>query len=176
VNVDHHTLAVDIGNLKRAQLGPPQPRRVESHKDGPVHQVARCVNQPGDFVLTENGWQWAWPLRKRDMIRQVWPSQCLHEEEPQRGCPLLDGAGGQFAVAKQMDLVRADVLRPKLIGALPEERRELLDGADVTSYSIRGIVSTLEFVQHHFSKMGHRDLLVTHTLQLQKTATGVRDA
>jgi hypothetical protein len=58
-----------------------------------------------------------------------------------------------------MDLIRADVLRPKLIGALLEERRELLDGADVASYSVLGIVSTLEFVQHHFSKMGHRTSL-----------------
>jgi hypothetical protein len=26
------------------------------------------------------------------------------------------------------------------------------------------IITTLEFFQHHFAKLGHRDLLVTHTL------------
>jgi hypothetical protein len=63
-----------------------------------------------------------------------------------------------------MHLVRSDVLRPKLVGALPEVRRELLDGVDVGSYGILGVITTLELIQHQLSKMGHKDLLVTHTL------------
>jgi hypothetical protein len=35
----------------------------------------------------------------------------------------------------------------------------------VVSNRIIGVIATLEFLQHHFSKMGHTDLLVTHTLQ-----------
>ncbi len=29
------------------------------------------------------------------------------------------------------------------------------------------IITALEFLQHHFSEMGHRDLLVTHNLSPQ---------
>src|SRR4051794_14668452 len=90
--------------------------------------------------------------------------QCLHEEEAQGGALLLDGASGELAVFEQMGLIGTDVFRPKLVGALSEVSRELLNGVDVGSYGILGVIATLEFVQHHFSKMGHRDLLVTHTL------------
>jgi hypothetical protein len=65
-----------------------------------MHQIAGCLDQPANLVLTENGWQPALSFRKRYMVRQVWPSQGLNEEEPQRSAALLDGAGGQFTVAK----------------------------------------------------------------------------
>jgi hypothetical protein len=41
---------------------------------------------------------------------------------------------------------------------------ELFDGADVVLNRGLGIVATLEFLQHHASEIGHRNLLVTHTL------------
>jgi hypothetical protein len=50
------------------------------------------------------------------------------------------------------------------VGAFPEVRRELLDGVDVGSYGILGVITTLELIQHQLSKMGHKDLFVTHTL------------
>jgi hypothetical protein len=34
----------------------------------------------------------------------------------------------------------------------------------VAGYGSLRVIATLEFLQHHFSKLGHRDLLVTHTL------------
>jgi hypothetical protein len=42
--------------------------------------------------------------------------------------------------------------------------REPLDGLDVALNGGRGVVAPLEFVQHGLAKMGHRNLLVTHTL------------
>ena len=42
--------------------------------------------------------------------------------------------------------------------------REPLDGLDVVLDGGRGVVAPLEFVQHRLSEMGHRNLLVTHTL------------
>jgi hypothetical protein len=64
---------------------------------------------------------------------------------------LFDGAGSKLKIAKQMNLIGSDVLGPEPIGTLVEVCRELLDGADIASYCILGVVSTLEFVQHHFS-------------------------
>src|SRR6266566_7418945 len=45
-----------------------------------------------------------------------------------------------------------------------EVSREIFDGAKVTIDGSLGVITTLEFFQHHFSKMGHRDLLVTQNL------------
>src|ERR1700736_3413353 len=45
-----------------------------------------------------------------------------------------------------------------------EVSREIFDGAEVTIDGSLGVITTLEFFQHHFSKMGHRDLLVTQNL------------
>ena len=77
--------------------------------------------------------------------------QGLHEEEAECRASLLDGAGGELAVFEQVGLIGADVLRSKLVGALPEVRREVLDGVDVASYRILSVITTLEFVQHHSS-------------------------
>jgi hypothetical protein len=92
--------------------------------------------------------------------------QRFYEEEAERRASLLDGARGELAVLEQMSLVGPDVLRSKLVRTLPEIRREVLDGVDVAPYGILSVITTLEFVQHHSSKMGHKDLLVTHTLTL----------
>jgi len=47
---------------------------------------------------------------------------------------------------------------------------ELADDPDVGLYGTLSIITTLEFLQHHLFELGHRDLLVTHTLQRPMTA------
>ena len=42
--------------------------------------------------------------------------------------------------------------------------RESLDSLEVVVNGGRGVVAPLEFLQHRLSEMGHRHLLVTHTL------------
>src|ERR1700687_1624294 len=42
-----------------------------------------------------------------------------------------------------------------------EASSKIFDGADVTARGIFRVITTLEFLQHYFSEMGHRDLLVT---------------
>ena len=54
-----------------------------------------------------------------------------------------------------------------------EVSRKIFDGAKVTIDGSLGVITTLEFFQHHFSKMGHRDLLVTQTY-LNQQATNAR--
>jgi hypothetical protein len=51
--------------------------------------------------------------------------------------------------------------------------RKLFDGTKVTIDGSLGVISMLEFFQHHFSEMGHRDLPVTQNLT-QPTATNAR--
>src|SRR5438445_10630035 len=44
---------------------------------------------------------------------------------------------------------------------------EFLDDPKVGFYGTLSVITTLEFLQHHSAKMGHRDLLVTHNLSSQ---------
>jgi hypothetical protein len=48
-------------------------------------------------------------------------------------------------------------------------RGELPDRVDVTTSGSLGIITALEFVEHPFSKLGHRLLLVTHTNRFMQT-------
>ena len=66
---------------------------------------------------------------------------------------------GELAVPKEMDRVFADVVRPELIRRAPKVFCEILDCVDVRPHGILRVVTTLEFIQHQLSKMGHRDLL-----------------
>jgi len=67
---------------------------------------------------------------------------------------------------QQVCLIAANVIRTKLIGRFAEESGEPLDSADVSAYSRLREVTSLEFLQHDFAKMGHRDPLVTHKILL----------
>jgi hypothetical protein len=75
--------------------------------------------------------------------------------------PLGYGVVRQFPDAEHMGDVFADLLRRELVGRAVEEARKLLDGSQVGARGRFGVIMTLEFLEHHFSKMGHRDLLVT---------------
>jgi hypothetical protein len=64
-----------------------------------------------------------------------------------------------------MDLVLADMIRPKLFGRTAKVLGEPLHRMEIGSYGVRRIVTTLKLIQHRLAKMGHRgSLLVTHTL------------
>src|SRR5215470_17220339 len=47
--------------------------------------------------------------------------------------------------------------RAQAVRRTVEVPSKILDGPDVVAYGMRREVTTLEFLQHHFSKMGHRD-------------------
>jgi len=76
----------------------------------------------------------------------------------------LHGPRLEFPVAQQVRLVLAQVGVIELVWRTVEMRGEPLDGLDVGLDGGRGVVAPLELVQHRLSEMGHRSLLVTHTL------------
>jgi hypothetical protein len=69
-----------------------------------------------------------------------------------------------FAVAKQVNLVLANMFWAEAIWRTVEVLREILDGVDIGTDGVLGVVATLELVQHQLPKMGHSDLLVTQNL------------
>ena len=85
--------------------------------------------------------------------------QCVKKSQGRN--VLADGAGGEFTLAKQVRLVFADMLLAQLIRAAMEVFGEFSHSAEVGLRSTLRVITTLEFLQHHFSLLGHRDLLVT---------------
>ncbi len=65
-----------------------------------------------------------------------------------------------------MQLVLPDLQRAKLIGRTVEVRGEPRDRVSVRPCGSLGVIAALEFLERHFSKLGHRDLLVTQTIRL----------
>ena len=63
-----------------------------------------------------------------------------------------------------MRLIRAQMGRRQSVRGALEEPGELLDVLDVVRDRGRGIVATVEFLQHRLSEMGHKTPPVTHTL------------
>ena len=76
----------------------------------------------------------------------------------------LHRPGLKFAVAQQVGLILAEVGLMELVWWPVKMLREPLDGLAVVLHGGRGVVTPLEFRQHRLSEMGHRNLLVTHTL------------
>ena len=79
------------------------------------------------------------------------------------------GARIQLSIFKQIGLVSADLFRTELIGRAMKVTGKGLHYFQVAFHRSLRAITTLEFPQHHFSKLGHRDLLVTHTLRPQKS-------
>src|SRR5690348_7054993 len=80
-----------------------------------------------------------------------------------------------------MQLVLPNLQRAEQIGRTVKMRSEPPDSADVRACGSLGVIAALEFFERHLSKLGHRDLLVTHTiryrsLSLASTTRSVRRA
>src|SRR5215831_15008097 len=63
-----------------------------------------------------------------------------------------------------MSLVLTNLFRTKPVGCTVKMLGEILDDSSVGFCGTMRVMTTLEFLQHHFPKMGHRDLLVTRNL------------
>src|SRR5271163_2339951 len=157
--MNEHALAVDIGDLEVAHLGPAQTSCIQHHHHGAMHQVPRRIDQPCHLLLVQNGWQPPLPLGKWDVVWKVWPAQRLDEEKTDRKGAAFDGSRRKLALAKQIRLVLADMRRAKPFGRTMKVPRKVLHRIDVGTYGALRVVATLEFIQHHLPKMGHGNLL-----------------
>ena len=100
----------------------------------------------------------------------------LQIEKSQSAHALHDSVGGQFPFLKQIGLKLADLLGTESFRRAVEVLSKLLDGSDVSTCGSLGVITALEFVEHLFSELGHRDLLVTHIYLVDRTAANVRYA
>src|SRR3974390_1136046 len=114
------------------------------------------VDEVCDFFGTQNAGQVKWLLGIRCIGHAPRFLHRLDEEEAQRGQPLRDGPCGEFPVAKEIRLVLPDVLRTELVGRALEVTREIFHGLEVGAGCRLGVITTLEFLEHHFAQVGNR--------------------
>ena len=77
--------------------------------------VQAASNRP-TFLPAEHGWL----LRqsgKWQVLQHVLPLQCRDEEEPQRGYSLRNRLRCKLPITEEVELVRTDMLRTKLVGS-----------------------------------------------------------
>jgi hypothetical protein len=98
------------------------------------------------------------------VIGKIWPSECLDEEKTQSSGTTFDRSWRKLAVAKQVNLILANMFWAETIGRTVEVPREILYGVDVSTNGVLSVVATLEFVQHQLPESGHSNLLVTQNL------------
>jgi hypothetical protein len=73
------------------------------------------------------------------------PTQCLDEQEAQRGHILRYRGWSQLLALEQMGLILPDLLGPELVRWLVKIRRELANDSDVGFCGTMGVITTLSF-------------------------------
>src|SRR5271166_1687849 len=134
----------------------PYPGAIEGHQHNAMKSSLGRVDEEGNFFWAQDAGQVSCLLR----IRCIGHAPCLlnglDEEEAQPGQPLRDSTCGEFPLAEQIRLILADVLRTELIRRTLEVTREIFDGLQVDAGCSLGVITTLEFFEHHFAKVGHK--------------------
>ena len=82
-DVDHHSVAVDIGDLQLAKLGAPRPRATERHQYNAVKRSLGRVNEAGHFFGAQDARKVLRFLGVRCFGYAPWFFQRLNEEERQ---------------------------------------------------------------------------------------------
>ena len=101
-HMNDHALAVDIGDLEVAHLGPAQAGCIQHHHHGAMHQVTGRIDQPRYLLLVEYGRKPPLTLGKWNVIGKVWPPSVLTKRKRRAQVRSSDGPRGKLAIAKQM--------------------------------------------------------------------------
>ena len=151
VNMNDHALAVDVADLQPAQLGTADTRRVQGHQNRAVEQVAGRIDEFGHLLRAQDLRQFAVALGKGQAVHHKVAFQGLDVEEAQPGDVLLYGSGVEFAVLEEVGGILADLIGSELIGSRVVVLGEIPDDPEVRFRGILGVITTLEFLQHHLS-------------------------
>jgi hypothetical protein len=129
------------------------------------------VKHPDDFVGTEHDRQSPRLLRRRD---QIVDGPGLLEgdliEKSQGADRDLDRTGREVSLARQVDLIRANLFRAQVRRRPPKVPSEPGHILDVGALGVRGQIPNLHVLEHALSKRGHRRLLCNGAKPIQARA------
>src|ERR1019366_414425 len=162
--MNHHALAVDVADFQASQLRVPHASGVERHEKDALVGRTSGVDQLRDFLLAEDRREAMCLFRVGRFGDAPGPVESLAVEKTQSRQAGRDSPRRQLPLLKQLRLIFANLLRPQAVRREIESSSKIFHSANVTARGIFRVITALEFLQHHFSQMGHRDLLVTQTL------------
>ena len=108
-------------------------------------EIAGRVGPSGHLLRAEHGRQSLPGFGKWNVLCQKVPSQCLDEQEAQRGHILTDRGRSQLLRLEQMSLILPNLLGPELVRWLVKILRKIADDANVGFCGTMGIITTLSF-------------------------------
>jgi hypothetical protein len=116
-----------------------------------VERRQRCLDHAGDLFLREHGGQLVGTFWVGSVVYTPAPLQDGDEQEPQRGQTHSHTGGLRFADAEKIGLIVADVVEAEPVGRAVEVLGNLLDGQQIRSSCSLRVITTLEFIEHHFA-------------------------
>src|SRR5882724_9748840 len=155
LNVNHHPLAVDVAGFQVRQLGVPHSGGVERHQQNAMVRSERRIDESRDFFLAQNRRKVQCSFRIGSLGDAPGLFESLDVEKPQRRETVFNGTRLQLPLLKQLGLVFANMSQAQTVRRTVESPREILDCADVVACGMLRVITTLEFLQHHFAKSGH---------------------
>src|SRR6266849_7684067 len=164
LDVNDHALAVDVRNFQVGQLGASHSGGVERHQQRAMKRSASPIDESRHFFLAQDRRNVLGSFRIGGLGCAPALLESLGIEEPQSRKIDRNGARRQLALLEQFRLVFANLLGAQTVWRTLEASREIFHYPNVTAYGSFSVITTLEFLQHHFSEMGHRDLLLTQNL------------
>src|SRR6201998_1213879 len=150
-----HALAIDVRDFQVGQLGASHSGGVERHQQRAMERSASGIDESCHFFVGEERWNVLGSFRIEGLGCAPAFLESLGIEEPQSREIYRNGARCQLALLEQFRLVFANLLGAQTVWRTLEASREIFHYTDVTAYGSFGVITTLEFVQHHFSEMGH---------------------
>src|SRR6516164_2742629 len=155
--MNHHALAVDVADFQVGHLRVPGAGGVEGHEQDALARSARRVDELRDFFPAKNRRQATRLFRIGSVGDAPGSAERLDVEEAQSRPVSPYGIRRQLALLEQLGLIFANVSRAQTIGRTAESSSKIFHCPDIVAYGTLRVIKTLELIQHHFSKMGHRD-------------------
>src|SRR5947209_13252588 len=151
LNVHDHASAIDVADLQERELGAAHAGAVKGHQDGAIEGSRRSLDELCYFFLAENGGQAIALLGIGSVGNVPGPLERLDVEEAQGTQMVGYRTGRQLLHCEKLGLVLPNVLPTQAIGRAVEVLGEPLDEANVTLCGSLRVMTSLEFLQHHFA-------------------------
>src|SRR6266478_9947826 len=111
----------------------------------------RRIDESRDFFLAQDRRKVKCSFRIGGLGNTPGFFESLDVEKPQRREAVIHGTRRQLLLLKQLSLVFTNVSQAQTVGRSVESSTKIFDCADVIPYGIFRVITTLEFLQHHFA-------------------------
>ena len=115
----------------------------------PLKEFSRGVDQPRDFLWTEHRRQRR-GLSETEELAEMWRLSVFTKKNRNAATQFTTVPGPAY-VLQQMGLILPKLVGPSLSGDLPKWRAKSRHDRRYVAGGDLGVVTTLEFLQHHFA-------------------------